>query len=61
LKDKFKYITHMRKIIQRFQEIDLQINIKKCEFSMKYMKYLEFIINTEDIKVDFEKIEVIIV
>jgi len=39
----------------------LQINIKKYEFNIKRTKYLGFIISTESIKINFKKIEIIII
>jgi transposase InsO family protein len=58
--DELEHTAHVRKVIQRLQEAGLQVDIKKCEFSTKRTKYLGFIISTEGIEVDPEKIEVII-
>jgi transposase InsO family protein len=58
--DELEHTAHVRKVIQRLQEAGLQIDIKKCEFSTKRTKYLGFIISTEGIEVDPEKIEVVI-
>jgi len=58
--DELEHTAHVRKVIQRLQEAGLQIDIKKCEFSTKRTKYLGFIVSTEGIEVDPEKIEVII-
>ena len=38
---------------------DLQASIKKCEFHSTHMRYLSFILTTEDIKVDPEKTTVV--
>jgi hypothetical protein len=54
--DELEHTEHVRKVLKRLQEAGLQIDIKKCEFSVKRTKYLGFIIGIE---VDPEKIEVI--
>ena len=58
--DKLEYTTHIYKVIQYLQEAELQIDIKKYKFNTKYIKYLEFIISTENIEIDPKKIEIII-
>jgi Reverse transcriptase (RNA-dependent DNA polymerase) len=59
-KDELEHTVHVRRVIQRLQEAELQINIKKYEFSTKRIKYLGFIVSTEGIEVDPEKIEVVV-
>jgi hypothetical protein len=59
--NEFKHTAYIRKIIQCFQKTNLQIDIKKCEFNTKRMKYFEFIVNIKNIKINFEKIEIIII
>jgi hypothetical protein len=59
--NELEHTAYIRKVIQHFQKIELQINIKKCEFNTKRIKYLKFIINIKDIEMNSEKIEVIII
>ncbi len=42
---KIEHIEHVKKILQRLKNVELQINIDKCEFSIHEIKYLELIIN----------------
>jgi RNase H-like domain found in reverse transcriptase/Integrase zinc binding domain len=46
-------------VIDRLQAAGLQADIKKCEFSVKRTKYLGFIVSTDGIQVDPDKIQVI--
>ena len=51
--------AHVHKVLQRLQDADLQADIKKCEFSVKRTKYLGFIISTDGIEVNSEKISAV--
>jgi len=57
--NKLEHKTYMKKVLDCFYNISLQVNIKKCEFEVKHIKYLKFIISTSSIKVDLEKVKVI--
>jgi hypothetical protein len=57
---RFNYRKHVRKIVKRFINADLQINVNKCEFDATKTKYFSLIIRSEGIKMDSEKIKVII-
>jgi hypothetical protein len=50
---------HVTKVLERLRKAGLQADIKKCEFSIKRTKYLGFIISTNGIEVDPEKVEII--
>lgn len=50
---------HVRLVLQRLREAGLQANINKYEFSVTWTKYLSFIISTDDISVDPEKVAII--
>ena len=54
------YIEHVNKVFERFQKIELFLDINKCEFFTTEMKYLSFIITIEDIKMNSIKINVVI-
>ena len=51
--------VHVYKVLQRLQDADLQTDIKKCKFSIKRIKYLDFIISTDGIEVNSEKISAV--
>ena len=58
--NKVKYELHVRHVLQKFREIDLQINIIKCVFHVQEIFYLKLIIIIEKIKINFVKIDIII-
>ena len=58
-KNKLEYQEYIYKVLQWLRQAGLQANIKKSEFSVKYIKYLGFIISTDGIKADPEKTAVI--
>ena len=55
-----KHELHVRHVLQKFREVDLQINIIKCVFHVQKVFYLRLIIIIEEIKMNFVKIDVII-
>ena len=58
-KIKKKHIEHCYWIMNQLKKIDFICNIKKCEFCVQKVKYLNLIIIVEEIKMNFEKIVVI--
>ncbi len=56
---KKKHTQHVHQILKRLRVVKLQIDIEKCEFSVIEIKYLSLIIITHKIKMNFEKINVI--
>jgi hypothetical protein len=46
-------------MLERLRSARLQASIWKCEFAVQCIKYLDFVIITEGIKVDLEKIAII--
>jgi hypothetical protein len=57
---KKKHIQHVRKILQRLREASIQIDVDKCEFHIIETKFLEMIIDRDDIKINLEKIKAIV-
>ena len=57
--DPLEHKMHVKKVLQRLQDTRLQVDIKKCKFGVKQTKYLGFIILTNSIKVDPEKVSVV--
>jgi hypothetical protein len=58
--NKKKHIQHVRKILQRLRETNIQINVNKCEFHTTETKFLNMIIDRDEIKMNFEKIKAIV-
>ena len=48
--------VHVTEVLQRLKEADLQANLQKCKFHVEKTKYLGFIVSTEGIAVDPEKV-----
>ena len=57
--DPLKHKCYVRKVLERLRKAGLQVDIKKLEFSVTCTKFLSFIIFTDSIKVDLEKVAVI--
>jgi transposase InsO family protein len=57
--NELEHEAHVKKVLERLRAAGLQADLKKCEFHVKTTKYLGFIIGTEGIEVDPEKVEVI--
>jgi len=57
--NELEHQVHVKKVLERLRNAGLQVDIKKCEFGVKRTKYLGFIVSTEGIEVDPEKVEAI--
>ena len=57
LKDPFKYELHVKLVLQRLYKVSLQVNIKKLEFSVTYTKFLRFVVTTNSMEINPEKVE----
>ena len=57
---KKKHIRYVRLMLNKLREIDLQINIKKCEFNVKKIVFLNVIISKSDLRMNSEKMKVIV-
>ena len=55
-----KHKRHVWLILNRLREIDLQININKCEFHMQKIIFLELLMLIEELKMNFWKIQAVI-
>ena len=54
-----EHSDHVLKILRRLRERGLYLDIDKCEFDVKETRYLGFIITTEGIKMDPEKVKAV--
>jgi hypothetical protein len=57
--NKLEHKQHIKKVLKRLCYASLQIDLKKCEFHVTWTKYLGFVISTDGVKVDPDKIFVI--
>jgi hypothetical protein len=51
---------HVKMVFQRLREAGLQASLPKCEFNVTRTRYLGFIISTEGIEVDPEKVRAVV-
>jgi hypothetical protein len=57
---KKEHIKHVRKILQRLREAEIQTDVNKCEFHTTETKFLEMIVERDGIKMNSEKVRAII-
>jgi transposase InsO family protein len=57
--NELEHEQHVKKVLERLRHAGLQIDLKKCEFHVTRTKYLGFIVSTNGIEVDPDKISVI--
>ena len=51
---------HFTQVFQKLEEIELQIDIKKCEFFQTEVSFLGVILSTESLRMNFKKIQNIV-
>src|SRR5204863_5996912 len=59
-RNKKDHKKHVKKILKKFQEKNLYFKLKKCKFHKQQVKYLEYIITTEKLEMNSEKIKAVI-
>jgi hypothetical protein len=57
--NKLEHKTYVKKVLERLQNARLQVDIKKCKFGVKCTKYLGFIVSTNSIETDLDKVKVV--
>ena len=55
-----EHLLHIHIFIERLREEKLLINLKKCSFVKRDLVYLGFFVSTKGIKMDLEKVNVIL-
>ena len=55
-----KHKWHVRLILNRLQEADLQIDINKCEFHVQKTIFLELLILIEELKINSRKMQAVV-
>ena len=48
-------------MLDKFREVDLQMNIKKCEFDVEKIVFSNIIISRSDLSMRSEKIKIIVI
>ena len=60
LKSETDYKVHVRKVLEALKKANLQIKSEKSQFHQMKIKFLSYIIINKDIKMNSEKIRVIV-
>ena len=55
-----EHTEHVLDMLKRLQNRELQVNVDKCKFSIKRVKYFKLIISTNNISIDPEKVQTIL-
>ena len=56
---KKKHMQHVRKVLQTLKEADLRIKSGKSEFHVQNVQFLEFIVTSQKLRMNFKKIEAV--
>ena len=56
---KEEHVEHVGKVLEKLKEAGMYLDINKCQFHVKEIKYLGLIITTEGLKMDRKKIDTI--
>ena len=54
-----KHRTHVKKMLNKLREVDLQMNIDKCKFKVQKISFLELLIFINDLRMNSWKVDVI--
>ena len=55
-----KYIQHMIKVLRVLQKADLRVKSEKSQFHIKKVQFLEFIVISEELQINFVKVQSVI-
>ncbi len=55
-----KHKQHVRLILNRLREVDLQIDINKCKFHVQKTIFLELLISIEELKMNLRKMQAVV-
>ena len=59
-KMKKKHRNHVKLVLSRLREAELQMNIQKCEFNVEETVFLEVIVSELDLRMNLSKVTVIV-
>ncbi len=51
--------THVKEVLDKLREVDLQIDIDKCEFKIQKISFLELLMFINDLRMNSQKVDVI--
>ena len=59
-KTRRKHERHLTQIFQKLEEVELQVDIKKCEFFQTEVSFLDVILSTKDLRMNSKKVQDIV-
>ncbi len=57
--EKTDHVDHMKQILKRLRKFKLYVSLKKCEFFITKVNFLEFVIFTESVSMNLSRIDII--
>ena len=54
-----KHRRHVQQVLERLKNFELYVNLKKCEFDMEEVEFLDFIVFTKKIQMNSKRIQII--
>ncbi len=55
-----KHKRHVRLVLHRLREADLQVNINKCEFHVQKISFLRLLLFIEELKMNLRKVQAVV-
>ena len=55
-----QHVKHVKSVLERFRDVDLQINITKSEFFVKEIFFLSVIVSIENIRMNSKKMQIVV-
>jgi len=55
-----KHKRHVRLVLHRLQETDLQVNINKCKFHVQKIFFLKLLLFIEELKMNLRKVQAVV-
>jgi hypothetical protein len=54
-----KHTNHVRRVLKRLRKYKLFAKLNKCDFDLKEIDYLKFIVKINDMRMNFAKIAIV--
>ena len=57
--DSTNHRRHVQQVLERLRDFELYVNLKKCEFDIEKIEFLDFIVFTKEIRMNSKRIQMI--
>ena len=54
--DSAEHRRHVQQVLKRFKDFEFYVNLKKCEFNIEEIEFLDFIIFTKEVQMNSKRI-----